>query len=332
MRAVIGRFMKTKIFTLLLLLAVVVVFFQFMSPGNSFLSATNIKNILDSMVIYMLFAIGSGMLIISGYIDLSPGFIGVFAGIMVGSLLGIGMPWYLSAFLCIAAGAVFGLFNALLIDMLRIQAFIATLATGSFIAKGIAMLITNGGVLTISDPAIVWMGSGKLPGGIPVAIIISLTLMIIFGVILSKTKFGRSIYLCGGNMTAARFSGLNPRKLTYILFAINGALGALAGVIYSGRMLIANFTGTSNYAFPAITAAILGGISFGGGSGGMFGCFLGLLIINGFNNGLTIIGVPPYWQSVFSGVLLLLALAFDYFSVRNKMRVRPAKANQNPRA
>ncbi|NLA88181.1 MAG: ribose ABC transporter permease, partial [Clostridiales bacterium] len=111
----------------------------------------------------------------------------------------------------------------------------------------------------------------------------------------------------------------------YILFAINGAFGALAGVIYSGRMLIANFTSTSNYAFPAITAAILGGISFGGGSGGMLGCFLGLLIINSFNNGLTILGVPPYWQSVFSGVLLLLALTFDFISIRNKMSVKTAK-------
>ncbi len=327
MRAVFSQFIKSKTFTLIVLLVVVVVFFQVTSPGSSFLSPANIKNILDSMVIYILFAIGSGMLIISGYIDLSPGFIGVFAGIMVGSLLGNGIPWYISAVLTIAAGALFGLFNAFLVDVLRIQAFIATLATGSFIAKGIAMIITDGKVLNITDPTIVWIGTGKLPGGIPVAIVISLVLIIVFGIILAKTKFGRTIYLCGGNVTAAKFAGLNPRKLTYILFAINGALGALAGVIYSGRMLIANFTSTSNYTFPAITAAILGGISFGGGSGGMLGCFLGLLIINSFNNGLTLLGVTPYWQSVFSGVLLLLALTFDYISIRNRMRIKPAKVH-----
>ena len=327
MRSGIGSFLKSKIFTLILLLAVVIVFFQFTSPGNSFLSSANIKSILDSMVIYILFAIGEGLLIISGEIDLSPGYIGVFTGVLMGVLLTAGIPWYIVIILCIAVGAAFGLFNALLINALGIQGFIATLATGSFIARGLSMVMTNGTPVNIRDNVIVWIGTGKVLG-IPVAIFISLALMIIFGVILAMTKFGRSIYVCGGNRSAARFAGLNPRKLSYILFAISGAFGAIAGIIYSGRMMVANFTSTANYAFPAITAAILGGISFGGGSGGMFGCFLGLLVLNGFNNGLTIVGVTPYWQSIFSGALLLLALTFDYFSIKNRMRVKPAKAQK----
>lgn len=325
MRSGIGSFLKSKIFTLVLLLAVVILFFEFTSPGNSYLSSANIKSILDSMVIYILFAIGESLLIISGEIDLSPGYIGVFSGVFMGVLLNMGIPWYIVIVLCVAAGAVFGLFNAFLINSLGIQGFIATLATGSFIARGLSMAITNSVPVNIRDPAIVWIGTGKILG-IPVAIVISLVLMIIFGVVLALTKFGKSIYICGGNRTAARFTGLNPKKLSFILFAISGAFGALAGVIYSGRMMVANFTSTANYAFPAITAAILGGISFGGGSGGMVGCFLGLLILNSFNNGLTIVGVTPYWQSIFSGALLLLALTFDYFSVRNRLRIKPAKA------
>ena len=325
MPAGIAGFLKSKIFTLIILLAVVIVFFEFMSPGNSYLSSANIKSILDSMVIYILFAIGESLLIISGEIDLSPGFVGVFAGVFMGILLNAGVPWYLVVVVCIATGAAFGLFNAFLINALGIQGFIATLATGQFIARGLSMAVTNSVPVSIKDESIVWIGTGKILE-IPVAIIISLVLMIIFGIVLAWTKFGRSIYVCGGNRSAARFAGLNPKKLSYILFAISGAFGALAGVIYSGRMMVANFTSTANYAFPAITAAILGGISFGGGSGGMAGCFLGLLILNGFNNGLTIVGVTPYWQSIFSGGLLLLALTFDYFSVRNKMKVKPAKA------
>jgi len=324
MKTEIGKFVKSKVFSLVLLLALVVLFFQFMSQGFSFLSAVNIRSILDSMVLYMLFAVGACLLLISGHIDLSPGFIGVFSGIMLGTMLTGGVPWYLAVPACIAAGAVFGLFNAFLICELGLQGFIATLATGSFIAQGIAEVISNGRIAVISDPAIIWIGTGRILGGIPIAIVISLALMIIFGIILAKTKFGRSIYICGGNRTAAQFAGLNPRKMAYILFAISGAFGALAGIIYSGRMLVANFTSTAGYAFPAITAAILGGISFGGGAGNMLGCFLGLLIINSFNNGLLIIGVTPYWQSVFSGVLLLLALTIDYFSIKNKMKVKSA--------
>ena len=324
MRAGIGRFVKSKNFTLVLLLVVVVVFFEFTSPNFSYLSTANIKNILDSMVIYILFAIGEGLLIISGEIDLSPGYIGVFSGMVMGLLLQGGMPWYAAVMLSLIAGTAFGLFNAFLINALSMQGFIATLATGLYVAKGFAQVISDGKSVNIRDPAIVWLGTGKILN-IPVAIIISLAAIIIFGVILAKTKFGRSIYLCGGNRAAARYAGLNPRKLSYILFAISGTLGALAGIIYAGRMLAANLFSTANYAFPAITAVILGGISFGGGSGGMLGCFLGLLILNSFNNGITILGVTPYWQSVFSGALLLLALTFDYFSVKNKKKVKPAK-------
>ena len=93
-------------------------------------------------------------------------------------------------------------------------------------------------------------------------------------------------------------------------------LGALAGMLYAARLCSGNLDGTNNYAFPALTAAVLGGVSFGGGSGSIFGCFLGLLIISGFNNGLLIMGLSPYWINVASGLLLLLALTMDYFANR----------------
>lgn len=94
----------------------------------------------------------------------------------------------------------------------------------------------------------------------------------------------------------------------------------MAGIIYTGRLKAGNVEGTNNYTFSAITAAIIGGISFTGGSGTMLGCFFGLLIINGFSNGLSILGVSPYWQSVASGILLLVALIFDYVSVRGSKK------------
>jgi ribose/xylose/arabinose/galactoside ABC-type transport system permease subunit len=97
-------------------------------------------------------------------------------------------------------------------------------------------------------------------------------------------------------------------------------LGALAGMLYAARLKSGNLEGTNSYAFPAVTAVIFGGIAFGGGSGNMLGCFLGLLIINGFNNGLVIMRVSPYWQGVASGVLLLLALMLDYARNRKSLR------------
>lgn len=324
----VTTFFKSKTFTLIILMAVIIAFFSITSKGSYF-SLSNLKNILNAMVLYMLLAIAEGVLIISGEIDLSPGYVGTMCGVLLAILsTSLGLPWFIAILLALALGAGAGLFNALLINELGFQGFIATLATGTFIAKGMALVICGGKTIPIKDKVLTGLGNGKIFEIIPISILISLALIIIYGIILAKTKFGRSVYLCGGNKQAARLSGLNPRKLSYILFANSGALGALAGIIYDGRMKVGNLTATNTYAFTAITAAILGGISFGGGSGGMLGCFLGLLIMNSFNNGLTVLQVNPYWQSVASGVLLLIALSFDYFNTRSAKKVRAPKAAQ----
>lgn len=320
------RFLTSKVFTLLCLLVAIIVFFELTSNNNSYLKVGNIRNILNSMVLYTLFAVGEGMLIIFGQIDLSPGYIGTASGVMLAALLWFtGLPWFIVILLSLLLGIAFGLLNAFLINELGIQGFIATLAIGQFIARGIAYVMVSGKSVNINNEAVIWIGTAKIFNFVPFTVLISLGIILVYGIILSKTGFGRSIYLCGGNWQAARLAGLNPKKLSYILFANSGMLGALAGVLYAGRMKVANLTGTSSYAFPAITAAILGGISFGGGSGGMLGCFLGLLIINSFNNGLSILGVTPYWQSVASGILLLLALTFDYLTTKNRKRIKRVK-------
>lgn len=325
----VKKFFSSKLFTLLILVIVIIVFFEIVSPHNSFLSLNNIKNILNSMVLYMLFAVGEGMLIISGEIDLSPGYVGTCAGVLLAGLLWYSsIPWYIAVIITLAFGAIIGLLNALLINELGFQGFIATLATGNFIVRGLSYVIANGKTVNIKDPVITYIGTGKIADIFPVTIILSLLAILVYGIILAKTKFGRSIYLCGGNRQAARLAGLNPRRLSYVLFANSGMLGALAGILYAGRLKVGNLTGTNVYAFPAITAAILGGISFGGGSGGMLGCFLGLLIINGFTNGLTVMGVTPYWSTVASGILLLLALSFDFFSVQNSKKIKGPKASK----
>ncbi len=322
----VTRFFKSKTFTLIVLLVFIIAFFSILSKGSYF-SLSNLKNILNAMVLYMLLAIAEGVLIISGEIDLSPGYIGTMCGVLLAVLsTSLGLPWYLAIIIALALGAGTGLFNALLINEFGFQSFIATLATGQFIAKGMALVISGGKTIPIKDKVITAIGTGRILDIVPVSIIIALALILIYGIILAKTKFGRSLYLCGGNRQAARLAGLNPRKLSYILFANSGALGALAGIIFDARMKIGSLTGTNLYAFSAITAAILGGISFGGGSGGMLGCFLGLLVINSFGNGLTVMQVNPYWIQVASGVLLLIALSFDYFSTRRAKRIKAPKA------
>ena len=309
------KFLKAKEFTLICILVVIVAFFWYFSPNHSYFSVRNITSILNSMVLYILFAVAVSFPIILGEFDLSPGYTGTAAGALMTVLLhSTNLPWFITVILGLVLGIAFGLLNALLVNKFRIQSFIATLAVGSFIARGFAYIVAEGKTIDIVDPVIVWIGTYKIGGLFPVTVIISLVVIIIYGIILAKTKFGRSVYLCGGSREAAALAGLKPKKMSYIIFANSGMLGALGGMLYDARLKSGNLDGTSSYAFPAVTAAIFGGISFGGGSGNMFGCFLGLFIINGFNNGLIILRVSSFWQDVASGVLLLIALTIDYFT------------------
>lgn len=323
------KFIKSKTFMLLCMLVAMVAVFTVLSKG-SFLNPINVKNILNMMVLYMLFAVGEGLLIISGDMDLSPGYIGTMCGVFIAfALANTAIPAIILIIVSLLFGVVIGLLNALLVNEFGFQSFIATMATGSFIIKGLTYVIANGKTINIKDPIVLFIGTKTIfkvgAFAVPVAIILSLVVMLVYGIILSKTQFGRSIYLCGGNRQAARLAGLNPKKLSYILFANSGFLGALAGIVLAGRLKSGNMNGTNTYAFPAITAAILGGISFGGGSGGMLGCFIGLLIINGFSNGLTVMQINPYWQSVASGVLLMLALTLDYVSAQRAKKAKSPK-------
>ena len=324
------KFLKSKTFTLLVFLVVMVAYFYYYSPRNSYLSIRNITSILNSMVLYILFAVAVSMPILFGEFDLSPGYIGTAAGATMATIMSVsGIPWFIVIIICLLLGAAFGLLNGLLVNKFRIQSFIATLAVGSFIARGVSYIIPNGKAIVIDDPVIAWIGTYRIGEIVPVTVVISLVVITIYGIILAKTKFGRSIYLCGGGRQAARLAGLNPTRLSYILFANSGMLGALAGLMLAARLKTGDLTGTNAYAFPAVTAVIFGGISFGGGSGNMLGCFLGLLVINGFQNGLTIMRVTPYWQDVASGVLLILALTLDYFSKRRSMKAGVKKASKS---
>ena len=126
--------------------------------------------------------------------------------------------------------------------------------------------------------------------------------------------------MCGGNRRAARLCGINPKRISSILYINNGALAALAGAILAARMHTASPVAGNSGALDAITAAVLGGVSFVGGAGKMSGCFIGILLLNAFNAGLTAVGFPSYWQIVARGSLLVLALCFDFFSTLARRR------------
>ncbi|MDR2357249.1 MAG: ABC transporter permease [Oscillospiraceae bacterium] len=312
-------FTGTKTFTLLLLLAFIVAIFAILTPGGGFLKPRNIKNMINGMSVNSILTIGAGCLLVSGQIDLSVGAVGTLSGVVFALLFtGYGVPVIPAVIISLAVVAVFGFINALLINRFHTQGFITTMATG-LLAQGLGYILDGGKAIAIKSDAFNAVGTKSIFGGyLPISVIIAFAFFAVYGLLMGRTKFGRSIYLVGGNPTASYLSGIDPKRISYTLFLNSAILGGLAGLMYASRMKSATQSGITNSSFAGMTAAILGGISFGGGAGGMGGALLGLIILSAFNNGISGIGIPPYWQQVASGALLLVALSFDYLSLRRK--------------
>lgn len=303
---------------LILIGAIIVVFVLFTSLNRNFLSWTNIVNLLIAASLVGLVAIGHTYLIIAGQNDLSPGSLAALCGVVAALLVSQGMPFGVSLIITMVVGALVGVFNAWMVNCIKLEAFIATLVTQTII-RGFAYILCDGKPVPISDSTFLRIGKVRFLT-IPLAVWIMLIAIVVFGFILAKTKFGRGIYAIGGNMDAARLAGLNPKKLILICYIMMGMLCAAGGTIFAARMNSGQPAACVNLEFDAITAVVLGGVSFSGGVGNMFGTFLGIILIQAFNTGLTMVNVPSFWQYVARGALLLFALTSDYIRERNRQK------------
>ena len=303
---------------LVLLGAICVVFAMFTALNPNFLSVTNVVGILVAASLVGLVAIGDTYLIIAGMNDLSAGSLAAFSGVLAALLVRSGMSFYLALAVTMFAAGVLGAANAWMVNKIRLEAFIATLVTQS-ILRGFSYIICNGKPVAISDATFIAVGKIRFLG-LPLPVWILIAAFVVFGFILSKTSFGRSIYAIGGNKDAARLAGLNPKAIILISYIIMGVLCGLGGTVLASRMNSGQPAACINLEFDAITAVVLGGVSFTGGIGGMGGTILGVALIQAFNQGLTMVNVPSFWQYVAKGALLLFALASDYLRKNNRER------------
>ena len=285
---------------------------------RSYFSMQNILNILVSCSIVGLVAIGETYLMIAGLIDLAPGSISAFSGVLVAILLKANWPMIPAILVTLIVGAIAGAINALLINELEISYFIATLATQS-IFRGLAFIICGGKSIGITNQAFLKIGTTRILG-FSLPIIIFLVLFILFGIILAKTRFGRAIYMVGGNRNAARLAGIQPKRIMYALYILSAVLAALGGTILASRMNSGQPSASEGLEFDAVTGCVLGGVAMGGGIGSMSGAFIGLLIMQGFANGLSVLNVQSFWQKVAKGLLLIAALGFDFFRKKSRER------------
>ena len=320
---VLKKVVKSKMFALIVLLAILTTIVQ-IGSGGIFLHPINIRTILDMMIITGMLTIAATLLLIAGALDLSVGTVGTMAGMLFAVLLRYhDFHWAAAFILCLVLAALFGVINAVLVNFAKFPAFIATLGIAS-VAEGVSFLFGGGANVSLSDPFMRNLATGRFMNNtIPFSIIILLVFFLVYGVILSKTKFGRQIYLVGGNPTASRLVGINSRRISFILFINSSVLGAFAGIMFNSRVAASTTLGITDRQFFGLIAAILGGVSFGGGTGGLGGAFMGLLIFSAFANGMFLLRVDSFWNQAIFGMLLLVSLAFDY--------IRSKGAHKSPR-
>ncbi len=303
---------------LILLAATVVVFILFTALNKNFLSWRNFVNILISSSLVGMVAVGHTYLIIAGQNDLSPGSVAAFSGVLAATLVSMGLNMWLSFAITIVAGALIGVLNAFMVNKIKLEAFIATLVTQSVI-RGFAYILCNGKPVAIGNKNFIALGKTRILD-IPLPVWFMIVCFIVFGFILAKTRFGRSVYAIGGNKDAARLAGLNPQRIITTSFVMMGILCAIGGILFAARMNSGQPAANVNLEFDAITAVILGGVSFAGGVGSMGGTIIGVFLIQAFNTGLTMVNVPSFWQYVAKGALLLFALTSDFIRKRNRER------------
>ena len=286
----------SEYFIFLIFIALVVVL-TCLKP--SFIAPTNLVNILKQASINGILAFGMMFVIIAGGFDMSVGSTVAFTGILA-ALLGKGdLPLIVPLVVAMLAGLAVGMVNGIGVAIGDLPPFIMTLGSMTAV-RGLALLTSNGKAVAASSIA-----------GIPMLSVFLVIVIIICAFVLSKTVYGRRVYACGGNLQAARVSGINTTAIRISTFAIAGLLAGLCGFLMTSRVTIGQPTAAESYEMDAITACVVGGVSMTGGVGKPWGVVIGCLLITVIANGLDIMGVSSHWQKIVKGVIIVVAVLID---------------------
>lgn len=305
------------------LIAIIAVF-SFLSPN--YLTVSNFLIMSSHVAIYGVLAIGMLLVILNGGIDLSVGSVLALSGVMAGAMMQgielapLGVILYLPVWgvviaTCVIGGLV-GAVNGVLIAWFKVPAFVATLGV-MYVARGVALLMTNGltynnlsGKAELGNTGFDWLGFNRL-AGVPIAVLVLFSIAIVTALMLSRSSFGRWLYASGGNERAADLSGVPVKRVKITVYVISGILSAIAGLVLSSQLTSAGPTAGATYELTAIAAVVIGGAALTGGRGTVQGTMLGAFVIGFLSDGLVIIGVSSYWQTVFTGAVIVLAVLMN---------------------
>jgi erythritol transport system permease protein len=312
-------------------LIVIIIVFSLLSPY--YFSMANFLTMASHVAIFGILAIGMLLVILNGGIDLSVGSTLGLAGVVAGFLMqGVTLdmfgvvlfpPVWVVAILACMLGAFVGLLNGVLIARFKVPAFVATLGV-MYVARGVALLMTSGltynnlgGKPELGNTGFDALGFDRL-FGVPTGVVVLAVIAVIASLVLNRTAFGRWLYASGGNERAAELSGVPVKTVQIAVYVLSGICAAIAGLILSSQLTSAGPTAGTTYELTAIAAVVIGGAALTGGRGNIRGTLLGAFVIGFLSDGLVIIGISAYWQTVFTGAVIVLAVLLNAVQYRRR--------------
>jgi erythritol transport system permease protein len=326
-----------------LALIVIIVVFSILSPN--YLTTNNLLTMSSHVAVYALLALGMLLVILNGGIDLTVGSTLGLSGVIAGFLMkGVHVGgstlypkvWVVTVLAC-AVGAVIGVINGVLISRFKVAPFVATLGM-LYVVRGIALLKTNGltynnlsGSPELGNTGFDWLGFNRI-ANVPIGVLVMVVVAIVVSVMLTRSVFGRWLYASGGNERAAELSGVPVRRVKVWVYVASGVCSAIAGLILSSELTSASPTAGQSYELTAIAAVVIGGAALTGGRGNVRGTLLGAFVIGFLSDGLVIVGVSAYWQTVFIGAVIILAVLLNAIQYRGRRKSPSTAGTATPSA
>lgn len=296
-------------------ISVVLVFIVLSIATPTFLTTRNLLNVLDQSSSVGIIAIGATIVLISGSLDLSVGAIFAISGVLTAMMVEpFGVPLAIVGGLLVGAGL--GLVNGLITTVGRVNSIITTLASG-IIIRGFALVLTGGSLIRVVDPSFSSLGRGQF-FGVKFVVIAFISVTAVAWFVMSKTSFGRYVYAVGGNLEAARLSGVRTDGIRITALVIGGVTAALAGVMAASRVSTGQADAAMGMEIDAIATVLIGGTSMNGGEGAIWRTVFGVLLVTLIGNGFNLLNFNPLWQQVFKGAVILAAVALDSWSKRTR--------------
>ncbi len=288
--------------------------------NNRFLTTGNLFNLLQTVVVVGIIAVGQTFVLIAKEIDLSVGSVLALAGVSAGAVYANGVDPWISMVFGIGVGAFCGLLVGSVVVFGKVNSFIVTLGMLS-IARGATQLVT-GGLPQQMPTQLQFIGQGRILGGLPISVLIFVVFVILGQLVLTRTVFGLRVTSVGDNAQAARTGGIPVARTRILTFVLIGMLAGIAGIIFSTQVGVAEAQAGTGYELDVIAAAVIGGASLSGGRGSIIGAFLGACLLGLLRNAFILLALSPFLQQLSIGLVIVLAALFDQWRQGNLGRFR----------